>query len=256
RCGCVCVCVCLCVCVCAGVTISRAGVSGGVNRAVLVSVENFYPGVGLANRPGAKRDTKRLHRVLRRRGFQVELHQDLSSQEIHQLQRPVKDLFLTVLSSHGDGGCVFGADGEPVQLSQILTFFDNKTMEDKTKLFLIQVSGALESCAQVRTSRREQVEADALLSGSPGYGAFMHPLGSVFLQTFCDLLEDAACRNLALTRLMTRLAGKRMMPCFLMRLTRDVFPFAEPGKEGGASGVTARSLVEMDSVRRRTPSIS
>lgn len=35
---------------------------------------------------------------------------------------------------------MFGADGKPVFLSRIFTYFDNKHMESKAKLFLIQVS--------------------------------------------------------------------------------------------------------------------
>ena len=102
----------------------------------------------------------------------------------------------------------------------------------------------------------------------------MHPLGSVFLQTFCTLLKEEGHRDLELTRLMTRLShrvaytfqakgrvlgGKKEMPCLLTRLTREVFPFAEPGKEGGASaaaGLSATSLVHADNARTRTPSIS
>lgn len=99
----------------------------------------------------------------------------------------------------------------------------------------------------------------------------MHPSGSVFLQTFCILLEEEGNRNLELTRLMTRLShrvaytfqakgrelgGKKEMPCLLTRLTREVFPFAEPGKDGGAAGLSATSLVGPENVRTRTPSIS
>lgn len=54
-------------------------------------------------------------------------------------QRPVGDCFLAVLSSHGDEGCVYGADGKAVLLSRIFACFDNKYMESKAKLFLIQV---------------------------------------------------------------------------------------------------------------------
>lgn len=57
-------------------------------------------------------------------------------------QRPVGDCFLAVLSSHGEEGCVFGADGKAVLLSRIFAFFDNKYMESKAKLFLIQVGEA------------------------------------------------------------------------------------------------------------------
>lgn len=55
-------------------------------------------------------------------------------------RRPVENCFLAVLSSHGEEGCVFGADGKPVQLSRIFAYFDNDYMDTKTKLFLIQVA--------------------------------------------------------------------------------------------------------------------
>ncbi len=105
---------------------------------------------------------------------------------------------------------------------------------------------------------------------SSGYGAFMHALGSVFLQTFCTLLEEEGNRNLELTRLMTRLShtvaytfqakgrvlgGKKEMPCFLTKLTRDVFPFAETAKNSRAAGLSATSLVHTDGIRTRMPSI-
>ncbi|KAK1877291.1 Caspase-3 [Dissostichus eleginoides] len=88
------------------------------------------------------------------------------------------------------------------------------------------------------------IDTAVMYATAPGYGAFMHPLGSVFLQTFCRLLQEEGNRELELTRLMTRLshsvaftfqakggalAGKKEMPCFLTRLTREVFPGEEPG---------------------------
>ncbi|XP_038590156.1 caspase-7-like [Micropterus salmoides] len=95
------------------------------------------------------------------------------------------------------------------------------------------------------------VDTAVMYATAPGYAAFMHQLsGSVFLQTFCTLLEEEGNRNLELTRLMTRLAhsvaytfqakgrvlgGKKEMPCLLTRLTREVFPFAEPGKDGACT---------------------
>ena len=106
-----------------------------------------------------------------------------------------------------------------------------------------------------------------------GYAAFNHPLGAVFLRNLCDLLEEEGGRGLELTRLMTRLshrvafrfqakgrylAGKKEMPCLVSRLTRDVFPFAEPGKDcGEENGLSATSLVStIDNARPRKRSIS
>lgn len=98
----------------------------------------------------------------------------------------------------------------------------------------------------------------------------MSPLGSIFLQTFCSLLEEEDHQNLELTRLMTRLAhsvaysfqakgqmfdGKKEMPCLLTRLTREVFPFAVSRKDSGASGMSATSLVATKNVRTWTPCV-
>lgn len=72
-----------------------------------------------------------------------------------------------------------------------------------------------------------------------GYSAFMHPSGSVFMQMFCDLVEE--CEGWEITRFLTRLnqrvafefeargkalQGKKEMPCFISRLTTDCYPFA------------------------------
>ncbi|XP_026209802.1 caspase-3-like isoform X2 [Anabas testudineus] len=259
------------------------------NRAVLVSVSKFHPGVMLGPRPGAKSDAKRLHRTLSKLGFKVDIHSDLSRDEIYDVflkesRRPVNDCFLAVLSSHGDEDCVFGADGNPVRLSRIFRYFDNKSMEGKAKLFLIQAcrGDALDDGVEVDSggdtsewsfSQHLSVPIDTavMYATAPGYAAFMHITGSVFLQTFCTLLEEDGNRNLELTRLMTRLShrvaytfqakgrelgGKKEMPCLLTRLTREVFPFAEPEKDSRAAGISATSLISPENVKTRTPSIS
>lgn len=55
------------------------------NRAVVVSVAQFDPGVSLGRRPGADKDSKRLHKTLSKLGFKVDIHTDLSSDEIYEL---------------------------------------------------------------------------------------------------------------------------------------------------------------------------
>lgn len=242
---------------------------GECNRAVLVSVAEFDPGVRLGRRPGAERDAKRLHRTLSKLGFEVDIHADLGGDEIYELflkesRRPVKDCFLGVLSSHGEEGCVFGADGKAVQLARVFRYFDSECMEKKAKVFLIQAcrGDGLDDGVEVDSAGDTAecsfseylsvpVDTAVMYATAPGYAAFMHQLsGSVFLQTFCTLLEEEGNRNLELTRLMTRLAhsvaytfqakgrvlgGKKEMPCLLTRLTREVFPFAEPGKDGACT---------------------
>uniref|UniRef100_A0AAQ4PXE4 Caspase-3-like n=2 Tax=Gasterosteus aculeatus aculeatus TaxID=481459 RepID=A0AAQ4PXE4_GASAC len=246
------------------------------NRAVLVSVEQFDPGVVLRRRPGASKDAKKLHRTLSQLGFKVEIHSDLSAEEIYQLflqesMRPVKNCFLAVLSSHGDQGCIFGADGKAVKLSRIFSYFDNECMKKKAKVFLIQACRGtglddgveVDSANDTRECSVSQylsvpMDTAVMYATPPGYGAFMHPLGSVFLQTFCTLLRQGDNRNLELTRLMTRLShmvaysfqarggalgGKKEMPCFLTRLTREVFPFAESGVDPSAMSPCQRGLL-------------
>lgn len=67
-----------------GLTLHMAS-PDGCNRAVIVSMATFHPGVDLGRRPGAQWDTKRLHRSLSKLGFKVDMHNDLSSEEIYEL---------------------------------------------------------------------------------------------------------------------------------------------------------------------------
>ncbi|TWW66170.1 caspase-7-like [Takifugu flavidus] len=260
-------------------------------RAVIVSVEQYYPGVGLQRRLGATKDARKLHSTLFKMGFKVELHLDLSSDDIYELfhdesRRPVDDCFLAVLSSHGEEGCVFGSDGKPVQLSRIFALFDSKCMEKKTKMFLIQAcrGGALDDGVEVDSATDAStasifqqylsvpMDTVVMYATAPGYAAFNNPMGSPFLGEFCDLLLEDGQRDLELTRLMTRvsyrlaynfqakgkvLGGKKQMPCLLTRMTREAFPFAQPGKAGVAPGLSATSLVhDAANMRARAPSIS
>ncbi|KAJ8388626.1 hypothetical protein AAFF_G00131910 [Aldrovandia affinis] len=235
-----------------------------VNRALVVSVTAFDPGVDLCARSGAKRDAKRLHKVLSKLGFGVDLHMDPTAEEIYQLfkeasENAAGDRFVGVLSSHGKEGVVFGADGAPVRLKQIFSLFGSPAMAGKTKLFFIQAcrGGMLDSGVEVETDSVDGVveEEDSLshylsipvdtavmFATPPGYSAFMHLEGSVFIQTLCRLLEEDGGRGLEVTQLMTRinywvayhfqarggkLAGMKEMPCFVTRLTHQAFPFAD-----------------------------
>ncbi|XP_061554253.1 uncharacterized protein LOC133413648 isoform X2 [Phycodurus eques] len=102
-------------------------------------------------------------------------------------------------------------------------------------------------------------------AGRASYVAFMHRKGSVFLQTFCSLLEDEDHTGMELMRLMTRLShrvaftfrakgrefgGKKEMPCLLSRMTRDVFPFAK-----GPAPAPAVTFVARDVTKKRPASI-
>lgn len=79
---------------------------GECNRAVLVSVAQFDPGVQLGRRPGAHKDTKELHRTLSRLGFKVDVHSDLSSDEIYQLFVKGSSQHTLSRASHTPSVCV------------------------------------------------------------------------------------------------------------------------------------------------------
>ncbi|MBN3277669.1 CASP7 protein, partial [Polyodon spathula] len=236
------------------------------NQALLVSVMEFYHGVPLAPRRGVKKDTKRLHKILSGLGFQVTIHNDLTAEEIRHVFKTASlemggTCFVGVLSSHGEEGLVFGADGNAVRLAEIFSWFGDPGTAGVTKLFFVQAcrGNELDSGVELEADGVSVSEGDsfspylsipinsaAMFATAPGYAAFLHPLGSVFLQTLCDLLEEEGGRSLEVTQLMTRLnyrvahnfeakgrdlGGKKEMPCFVTRLTRQVFPFADRLKE-------------------------
>ncbi|XP_061554252.1 caspase-7-like isoform X1 [Phycodurus eques] len=271
-----------------GKVIFKENMQEVAKRAVLVSVANFELGVPLGARHGAKEDTRRLHRVLSKLDFQVDIHQDLNSHEIYRLfrkesRRPASECFLAVLSSHGGDGCVLGADGAPVWLSRVFAYFDRADMERMAKVFLIQAcrgdatddgvaADTVDSCgerdeggASHDVSVPVPVNSAVMYATVAGYVAFMHRKGSVFLQTFCSLLEDEDHTGMELMRLMTRLShrvaftfrakgrefgGKKEMPCLLSRMTRDVFPFAK-----GPAPAPAVTFVARDVTKKRPASI-
>uniref|UniRef100_A0A8C1WX70 Caspase-3-like n=1 Tax=Cyprinus carpio TaxID=7962 RepID=A0A8C1WX70_CYPCA len=232
------------------------------NRALIVSVENFCSDADLNKRNGVKRDTRRLHKILTNLGFSVHIRTDIDANQIYEAfkaesKTTVKDCFVGVISSHGEEGVVFGADGRAVKLAKIYSYFRGPSMADKSKFFLIQacrgrvLDGGAEMEADSSFSEEEDCMSElfsipsdtaVMYATSPGYCAFMHPLGSVLIQTLCDLLEKEGGPDLEIIRLLTRLnyqvaynfesrgrllGGKKQMPCFVTRFTREVFPFMD-----------------------------
>ncbi|XP_026130449.1 caspase-3-like [Carassius auratus] len=259
------------------------------NRALIVSVESFYPGEDLIKRNGVKKDTRRLHKTLSKLGFSVDIRMDIEADEIYEAfkaasKKTVKDCFVGVISSHGEEGVVFGADGRAVKLAEIYSYFGGPSMADKSKLFLIQAcrGHGLDEGVEVDSSFSEEedgvselfsipIDTAVMYATSPGYGAFMHPLGSELIQTFCKLLEEEGGPDLEITRLLTRinfqvaynfesrgkvLGGKKQMPCFVTRFTREVFPFRKmAAAEDLSLSFAATQLIDEPS-RSRKSSIS
>ncbi|XP_048115857.1 caspase-7-like isoform X1 [Alosa alosa] len=268
------------------------GSSKVCNRAVVVSIKNFHRGVELEKRCGVSMDNLWLNRCLSDLGFTVEMHNDLTAQEIYKLfkaeSKKTVDCFIGIISTHGEEGVVFGSDGNHVRLSQIFGFFDNLTMVNKTKLFLVQAcrGDMLDSGVEIEMDSGSVSDEDDILSDylsipintavmyatAPGYSAFKKPSGSVFIQTLCDLLEKDGGRDLEITRLMTRLnyqiayhfqasggdlEGKKAMPCFATRLTEEVYPFRDSQRSTEElSGKLATTALVEGSCKIRKRSIS
>ncbi|XP_052463303.1 caspase-7-like isoform X2 [Carassius gibelio] len=255
------------------------------NRALIVSVENFYSDADLKKRNGVKRDTRRLHKILSKLGFSVDIRMDLEAHEIYEAfkaesEKTVKDCFVGIISSHGEEGVVFGADGRAVKLAEIYSYFESPAMADKSKLFLIQAcrGHGLDGGVEVETDSSFSEEEDGMFelfsipidtavmyATSPGYGAFMHPLGSALIQTLCDLLEKEGGPDLEITRLLTQLnyqvaynfesrgkllGGKKQMPCFVTRFTREVFPFMDSQTAEEDLSLTFAAMQLVDEPRR------
>ncbi|XP_016149910.1 caspase-7-like [Sinocyclocheilus grahami] len=193
-------------------------------------------------------------------------------------KKTVKDCFVGVISSHGEEGVVFGADGRAVKLAEIYSYFGSLSMADKSKLFLIQAcrGHGLDEGVEADSSFSESELFSIPISSSLtficfiGYGAFMHPLGSELIQTFCKLLEGGG-PDLEITRLLTRinfqvaynfesrgklLGGKKQMPCFVTRFTREVFPFRKMAAAEDLSLTFAATQLIDEPNRSRKSSIS
>ncbi|XP_055518337.1 caspase-7-like [Leucoraja erinacea] len=233
-------------------------------RALIVSVEKFrHP--SFVNRSGAATDAKKLHGILYKLGFQVELSIDPDASEILQLYRTESQMrhgtcFLSVLSSHGEEGVLYGADSEAVRLRDIYSMFGAETcpsLEGKPKIFFIQACRGPEMDSGVTVDMVETDSCDprtdsfshylALpldmaihFSSCPDYVSFLRPSGSAFLQSLCQVLKGEQ-RHWELLRIMTRVnglvaqgfeargheyVGKKQMPCFISRLRHEVYPFS------------------------------
>ncbi|XP_048115858.1 caspase-7-like isoform X2 [Alosa alosa] len=243
------------------------GSSKVCNRAVVVSIKNFHRGVELEKRCGVSMDNLWLNRCLSDLGFTVEMHNDLTAQEIYKLfkaeSKKTVDCFIGIISTHGEEGVVFGSDGNHACRGDMLDSgveieMDSGSVSDEDDILSDYLSIPINTAVMYATA--------------PGYSAFKKPSGSVFIQTLCDLLEKDGGRDLEITRLMTRLnyqiayhfqasggdlEGKKAMPCFATRLTEEVYPFRDSQRSTEElSGKLATTALVEGSCKIRKRSIS
>ncbi|XP_067879367.1 caspase-7-like [Heterodontus francisci] len=237
-------------------------------RVLIITVQKFSPPSHLRSRSAASRDTKNLHKVLSHLGFKVKFKIDYTAEEIlHEYKKESSrnhgSCFISIISSHGEEGVIYGADSHPVKLRDIYSMFTAQscpTLAGKPKIFFVQACRGLEMddgvslqtdgvietdsgcCKQDSFSHYEAVPEDTAVHfcTSPDHAAFLSPGGSIFLQSLCEVLVGEE-RHWELLRIMTRVnclvawnfesrgenGGKKQMPCFISKLQEEVFPFTD-----------------------------
>ncbi|KAM6113287.1 caspase-7-like [Phoenicopterus ruber ruber] len=241
------------------------------SRALIIVNTDFCSSDGEVEfgiRRGARKEAEKLSRTLSRLNYEVKLAHNKTAKEIEDLYQQESccehgEHFVSVISSHGEEGIVFGCDTEPVKLTRIFQILSSEKCPVLTKIpkiFFIQAcrgreldQGVVVEC----DSKEPEQEPDSfshylslppqtavMFACSPGYAAFLNISGSMFLQALLKVLEGEE-RHLALNRLLTRISwevafccqargtyeGCKEMPCFVTNLLQEVFPFSAPVTE-------------------------
>lgn len=124
------------------------------SRALVIVNTNFCSSDGdvvLGSRGGARREAEKLSNVLARLNYEVKLMHNKTAKEIEDLYRQERccehgEYFVSIISSHGEEGVIFGCDSEPVKLSRIFQILSSEKCPVLTKIpkiFFIQVTEPL-----------------------------------------------------------------------------------------------------------------
>ncbi|NXW11060.1 CASP3 protein, partial [Fregetta grallaria] len=119
------------------------------NRALVIVNTNFCSSDGdvvFGTRRGAKREAEQLSNVLSRLNYKVKLMHNKTAKEIEDLYQEEcccehGDYFVSIISSHGEEGVIFGYDSEPVKLTRIFRILSSDKCPALTKIpkiFFIQ----------------------------------------------------------------------------------------------------------------------
>ncbi|XP_056218839.1 caspase-8-like [Falco biarmicus] len=125
------------------------------SRALIIVNSNFCSSdhdVVLGTRKGAKREVEKLSRILSRLNYKVKLVHNKTAKEINDLYQQERccehgEYFVSIISSHGEEGVIFGCDMEPVKLTQIFQTLSSERCPVLTKIpkiFFIQVTQPLD----------------------------------------------------------------------------------------------------------------
>lgn len=211
------------------------------------------------------KEADRLFKALSNCNYAVQLHYDLTAEEIQGLYEKEcdedhGDYFVSILSSHGEEGVIFDCEGQPVDLTQIfntLSLPRSHKLAGKPKIFFIQACRGeeIDPGVWVQTDSGEPQKdcfshylsipenTAVMFACSPGYAAFINRWESMFLKALLEILEGEN-RQVELTSLMTwinwRVAfhfeakgkhrGGKEMPCFVTNMVKEVYPFSSQRK--------------------------
>nr|AOR82885.1 caspase-6 [Apostichopus japonicus] len=211
--------------------------------AVIFNNETFDWSTRMNRRVGTQKDVENLQNYLGLLGFEVNVLQDRSTDEIkHTLYQVSKldhsdsDCFLCAFLTHGDDGVIYGRDGT-TELQELFDLFRGEkcpSLVGKPKVFFIQACrgeqhevGVIEADSGDQTDSRGSVTtisqgsiptipagADFLLSYSTTQGYYSHrdtAFGSWYIQALSKVLETHAT-TLEFTQILTlvnQLVAKR-----------------------------------------------
>ncbi|XP_054452139.1 caspase-8-like isoform X2 [Anoplopoma fimbria] len=115
---------------------------------VVINNEDFHGNEWLKKRRGTQADEKALNKVFTSLGFTVVVHNNLTADDMRQELQQLgsrsfldDDALVVCVLSHGELGCVIGADEKPVSLEELTRPFTSRgapTLIGKPKLFFIQ----------------------------------------------------------------------------------------------------------------------
>uniref|UniRef100_A0A8C5SYC2 Caspase-3 n=1 Tax=Laticauda laticaudata TaxID=8630 RepID=A0A8C5SYC2_LATLA len=165
--------------------------------------------------------------------------------------------FVSILSSHGEDGCIMDCQGQALKLTRIYNILSSERcphLAGKPKIFFIQAcrgnrfddgiyletdSAPEEDCFSHYLSIPESTAV--MFSCSPGYVSFSNQWESMFLKALLEVLEGEE-RKLKVNKLMTWInwkvaflceakgtvyKGKKEMPCFVTNMVEKVYPFKQ-----------------------------
>ncbi len=232
-------------------------------KAVIINNAKFRPSTKKGDRMGSSVDTEHLKGTFEDLGFDVEIHNDLSTSEMLKVamdngttcDHSEADCFVFVIMSHGDEEVVYGNDGVITVDSLIQPFKSeqSKSLKGKPKLFFIQAcrgkelaDSIIQSASDAGKSNRPGYhipsESDILIAHStiPGHYAWRNHIdGCWFIQALCTTLKQYA-QSKDLLWILTKVnrcvafefdsraeddtfKHKKQMPCVLSMLTKQLY---------------------------------